>query len=160
MASIHQSYSEEAFYTHQRKILSPHYLSNYYNILYDILQSFIGLRPQVDPLNLKTSFRQVGAVHYSFKEESHLRWHIASKLVTLNFKDLSEKKETKQERYLDGNDNQIVNSVLTAKSIPPGTYTLRFKASCENMSMTNITEEKYGMAMPNSYTNNISELSF
>ena len=56
LVSMHQSYSEKSFFTHQRKILSPHYISNYYNILYDILQSFIGLRPQIEALELNTRF--------------------------------------------------------------------------------------------------------
>ena len=38
LKSMHQSYNSKSFYTHQRKILSPHFLSSYYNILYDILE--------------------------------------------------------------------------------------------------------------------------
>ena len=47
LIKMYHTYSNTNFYTHQRNILSPAYVSKYYNILYDILQSFIGLRPQV-----------------------------------------------------------------------------------------------------------------
>ncbi|WDE98418.1 DUF1588 domain-containing protein [Lentisphaera profundi] len=153
VVSMHQSYSEKSFYTHQRKILSPHYISNYYNILYDMLQSFIGLRPQLDPLNQSVKFPSTPFAVRTFGNETNVRWpqYNPRWYCSLDFKDLSEKKESKQDRYLDANENQVVNKMLAARSLPPGTYKLTFKASCENMSMSKITKEKYGEAIVSDY---------
>ena len=153
VADMHNSYSEKSFYTHQRKILSPHYLSRYYNILYDMLQSFIGLRPQLDPLNQSVKFPSTPFHVRTFGAETHVRWpqYNPAWYCSLNFKDLSEKKETKQDRYLDNNNNEIVNKMLAARSLPPGKYRLTFTASCENMSMSKISKEKYGEAIVSHY---------
>ena len=47
--------------------------------------------------------------------------------------------KNKQDRYL-GNENELVNKLMAERTLPPGTYTLRFKASAENMSMSKITQ--------------------
>ena len=143
---VHKFYSEQSFYTHQRKILSPQYISRYYTILYDMLQSFIGLRPQVDPLNQTVKFPSTLFHVRNFDTETHVRWpqYDPKWYCSLNFKDLSEKKESKQDRYIDGNNNALVNKALAARSLPPGKYRLTFTATRENMSMSKITEEKYG----------------
>lgn len=144
--SMHQTYSKDSYYTHQRKVLSPYYISQYYNILYDVLQSFIGLRPQVDKMDVKATLPGSVYAAKAFKDETHIRWpQSKAKLHTgFNFEDKTERKATKQDRYLDGNENELVNSVLAKRTLPPGTYKLTFKASVENMSMAKITEKKYG----------------
>ncbi|WDE98422.1 DUF1588 domain-containing protein [Lentisphaera profundi] len=144
--ALRQAYSGANFYSHQRKVLSPHYVSQYYNILYDVLQSFIGLRPQVDKMDTVTSLPGSVYAAKAFKGETHLRWPQKNpKLFTgFDIKDITERKQTKQERYLDGNENALVNEILAKRTLPPGTYKLTFKANTENMSMTNITEYKYG----------------
>jgi hypothetical protein len=149
--TMHQTYSKESFYTHQRKVLSPYYISQYYNILYDVLQSFIGLRPQVDKMDVKIALPGSVYAAKAFNDETHIRWpQRKPKLHTsFNFEDKTERKATKQDRYIDGNDNDLVNSVLAKRTLPPGTYKLTFKASLENMSMSKITKKKYGEEVVN-----------
>lgn len=157
--SVYKSYSEKEFYTHQRKILSPHYLSNYYNVLYDTLQSFIGLRPQVDPMDVIVTFpSQIGATK-TFDGVADLRWpqYRPGAYSTVFFKDVTERKKTKQDRRLDGNQNVLVNQELADRSLPPGTYTLRFTAEAANMNMSKITRSKYGDEIVQWYENFFEE---
>ena len=155
LKTLYQSYSDTKYYSHQRNILSPHYISRYYNILYDVLQSFIGLRPQVDPLDMIVKFPSQGFSCVEFKKlgETHLRWpqYKPRLYSSIYFEDITERKKTKQDRYLDNNENELVNKELAERVLPPGTYTLRFKASTENMNMSKITESKYGKELVSLY---------
>ncbi|WDE97585.1 DUF1588 domain-containing protein [Lentisphaera profundi] len=143
--SLHTAYSEKIFYTHQRQVLSPYYLAQYYHIMYDVLKSFVGLKPQIDKLNLKPSLTRNVHTSVNGKNYLDLRWNWQNRIDLVTYKNLDEKKQTaKQSRKVKADENTAVVSEILKKSLPPGTYTLRFHGEAMNMDLSKITEKKYG----------------
>lgn len=155
--TLANSYSEKEFHTGQRKVLSPYYITEYYKILYDVLQSFIGLRPQVDKLDLKVAIPQHVLMNKKLKNHVELRWHQAKDKCRIEFDNKEKIKEPKKNKT-DGNQNEIVNEQLERLSLPAGTYTLRFKAATKNMNLNRLNVKKHGQATIDAYKNALKDL--
>ncbi|EDM25929.1 hypothetical protein LNTAR_07799 [Lentisphaera araneosa HTCC2155] len=143
--SLHTAYSDKEFYTHQRKVLSPYYLAQYYHIMYDVLKSFVGLKPQIEKLNLKPTLSRNVHTSVNGKNYLDLRWNWQNRIDLVTYKHLDEKKVTaKQARKVGADENKAVESIMLKNSLPPGTYTLRFHGEALNMDLAKISEKKYG----------------
>ena len=150
--ALYQPYSAAGYFTHQRNVLSPHYISQYYRMLYDILQSFVGLRPQTENVAWNIEYR--GRFSGGYSRAKRTRVYFADNgLCHFKAVDASPKKFDRQARKSDGNNNSLVNNLMNQRVIPPGTYKFRFKAHLENMDMYKLTEKKYGAKLVNLYKN-------
>jgi hypothetical protein len=146
--SLHTAYSEKEFYTHQRKILSPYYLAQYYHIMYDVLKSFVGLTPQIDKLNLKPTMTRNVHTSVNGKNYLDLRWNWSDRKDLVTYKHLDKKEVTaKQARKVANDENTAVEELMLKNTLPPGTYTLRFHGEAINMELSKITEKKYGESL-------------
>ena len=141
---LHKTYSEKSFYSHQKNILSPYFIESYYHIIYNVLESFIGLRPQVDKMELAVNFP--GSSHRSknFKTFYDLRWPIKNNACEVHFTNIGKKKYDRQDRKIGDDTSQEIKDMLAKQSLPPGTYKLKFKASALNLDLQKVTRYKYG----------------
>ncbi|MDD7986650.1 DUF1588 domain-containing protein [Lentisphaera marina] len=150
--SLHTAYSNKEFYTHQRKVLSPYYLAQYYHIMYDVLKSFVGLKPQVEKLNLKPTLSRNVHTSVNGKNYLDLRWNWQNRIDLVTYKHLDEKKVTaKQSRKVTADENTAVQALMLKNSLPPGTYTLRFHGEALNMDLSKVTEKKYGESLVDTF---------
>ncbi|MCH2208925.1 MAG: DUF1588 domain-containing protein [Lentisphaerales bacterium] len=138
---LYSSYSENEFHTHQRRVLSPYFLTEVYNTLYDVLKSFVALKPQQDKMNLKVRFKGHPLGGPEWKDRTDLRWPFRPHQI--EFKNLDPKVESTLVRT-DGDNNTEVNDQLEKLSLPPGTYKLTFEARAENLDLAKVYPNEYG----------------
>ena len=147
-SNLHNTYSQQIFYTHQRSVLSPYYLKELYHILYDTLRSFISLQPQLDELDLAVRFPSTSHSSCEFPTFTEVRWplKVGNSPNSITFKNLAKAKYDRQKRKTGSDESQEIKDDLAKLSLPPGSYKLKFTGEAINMDLRNADPKKYGEA--------------
>ena len=145
--ALHKTYSDSVFYTHQKDRLSPYFLESYYHVVYDVLESFIALKPRLDKLALAVNLPSTSHRSKNFKSFADLRWPGKNDYCEVHFKDVSEAKYDRQARKSGKDVSDEIKATLNKQSLPPGTYKLKFKAQALNMDLKKVTASKYGQPL-------------
>ena len=146
--NLHNTYSKQVFYTHQRSVLSPYYLKELYHVLYDTMRSFISLHPQLDELNLAVNFPSTSHSACQFPEFTDVRWPLkaGNQPNSIRFRNLAEPKYDRQKRKTGSDESQEIKDDLAKLSLPAGSYKLKFTGEAINMDLRNADPKKYGEA--------------
>lgn len=72
---LYANYAQDDFYTTQKSVITPYYLDDLYETLHDALESYVALKPQIDPLNLQATFPKRVPLGWKVGDQTELRWN-------------------------------------------------------------------------------------
>ena len=159
---LYANYGQDTFYTNQKSVITPYYIDDLYEALHDALESYVSLKPQVEPMNVSGILPSSTYMQLKFKNESQLRWCSSeANYAQMNFKrhDVELNKEDRKKKELEkvGAASEI-SKTLEKLTLPPGTYKISFEAQSVNMD-SEVNEKRYGPKVAKLYNKIIKKYS-
>ena len=159
-ATLYSSYSNKDFYTRQKSMLTPYYLKQLYHVYYDVLESFVGLKPQLEEMQLQTKLRRGIHSSRSFKAHFDMRFKFNEEKNEVHYVNLAPKKFDRQDRKSGKDISDEEKKGLDAMTLPPGTYTLTFNAESLNLEPSRWNQKAYGPRVVSTYESLVKSFDY
>ena len=150
-ATLYSSYSNKQFYTGQKNMLTPYYLKQLYHVYYDVLENFVGLKPQLEELKLAPKLKPGIHTSRSFKNHFDMRFKFQEEKNEVHYINLEPKKYDRQDRKGGKDISEEEKEGLDTMTLYPGTYTISFKAESLNLEPSQWNQKVYGPRVVSTY---------
>ena len=159
-STLYSSYSNKEFYTGQKSMLTPYYLKQLYHVYYDVIENFVGLKPQLEEMQLATKLKR--GIHSSrvFKSHFDMRFKFNEEKNEVHYINLAPKKYDRQDRKSGKDISDEQKKGLDAMTLPPGTYTITFKAASLNLESSQWNQKAYGPRVVSTYESLVKSFDY